>query len=58
MQNYLHKDFFHLHFLGLPPGKSPEGTAPEAFSRAYRPGGGPIGPRRAPLRALSKLPKR
>lgn len=26
MQNYLHKDFFHLHFLGLPPGKSPGGT--------------------------------
>ena len=27
MQNYLHKDFFHLHFLGSPPGKSPGGTA-------------------------------
>ena len=26
MQNYLHKDFFRLHFLGLPPGKSPGGT--------------------------------
>lgn len=22
MQNYLHKDFFHLHFLGLPSGEA------------------------------------
>ena len=28
MQNNSHKDFFRLHFLGLPPGKSPGGTAP------------------------------
>lgn len=36
MQNYLHKDFFRLHFLGLPPGKGPKGTAPQAQNTPNR----------------------